>query len=75
MNKIVIKQDYYVYIGQRQQICLKLTVPARTGNDWEREKMAQHFITLPLMDKETAIGFKDAVNEIIDTFLKEEGID
>lgn len=57
---MIKETDCGVFIAQKNGVCLKISIPAQTCNDWTRK---YEFMDLPLMDKETYIIFTRALSE------------
>ena len=49
-----------VFVAQGCGYCLKISVPAKTDNEWASPN---RFIDLPMMDKETFENFIEALNK------------
>jgi hypothetical protein len=50
--------DYGVFVAKKEGVCLRISVPSKTTNDWGSQS---EFIDLPLMDKETFKSFCSAI--------------
>ncbi len=54
----VVEKDGLIFVGQLQGCCIKLSIPATSGNEWTDKNV---FLDLPLMDKNTFDIFVEAI--------------
>jgi hypothetical protein len=62
LNSLVMCEptDYGVFVAKKQGICIKISVPGTTSNEWKNDN---EFLDLPLMDKETFDNFVETIGK------------
>jgi hypothetical protein len=65
---MIIENDFGVFVGQKCGVCIEVSIPGQTDNDW---KVQSSFLDLPLMDEETYENFLECLNKLKAVFKKE----